>query len=465
MKLEASLSPQLQQKLKLAPQIIHSIEILQLPLLALVEHVQAELEENPVLEELPQTDNTATAELKEGNTEPADTLPETWQDNTSYRSQAARQEESDLKQQALENTACKPISLHEYLLGQLTLMDIPGELKEVCELIISSLDERGYFVTPLEEAIKGATRPINLEEAQQALQTVQSLEPPGVGARNLEECLLLQLDPRLEDYALLKELVTHYLKDIEMKRYPQIAKGMNKDIKTLKKAVDFIKALNPRPGSLFPTEPIAYVVPDVRVEYIDGRYEVILNENTTLPRLTISPVYRDQTYLKALDTQTRQFLQRRLESARWFIDAIEQRKATLRKVATKLVELQTSFLEEGITGLKPLRMQEVADQLGIHVSTVSRAISGKHIQTPRGVFEMKFFFTGGFESTQGQTASWAAMRQKLTDIVAKEDKSNPLSDDDIAAMLRSQGIDIARRTVTKYRKSVKIPSSRKRRQF
>ena len=478
MKLEASLQPQLQQKLKLAPQIIQSIEILQLPLLALVEHVQMELEENPVLEELSTAEKPTAEEPKDTedteDKEPAETLPEEWQDLSRYRSKAARREDSDLKQQALENTASKPITLHEYLLGQLSLMEIPVELREVCELILSHIDDRGYLAVPLEEIISGAPNPepeqfraspVSIEVAQRALQVVQTMEPPGIGARSLEECLLLQLDNRLEDYALLKELITHHLKDIEMKRYPQIAKNMNRDTETIKRLVDFIRTLNPRPGSLFSAEPVAYVVPDVRVEYVDGRYEVILNENSALPRLSISPFYKDHLHQKGLDTQTHQFLQKKMESARWLIEAIEQRRATLYKVTTKIVELQKQFLEEGIAGLRPLRMQEVADQLSIHVSTVSRAISRKYIQTPRGVFELKFFFTGGFESTQGTTESWAAMKQKLAEIVAKEDKSSPLSDEGIAAILRSQGIDIARRTVTKYRKAVKIPSSRRRRQY
>ncbi|MFN3467004.1 MAG: RNA polymerase factor sigma-54, partial [Candidatus Brocadiales bacterium] len=444
MKLEASLQPQLQQKLKLAPQIIQSIEILQLPLLALVEHVQMELEENPVLEELPIAEKPTAEEPKDTEDKgPAEILPEEWQDFSRYRSKAALREDSDLKQQALENTASKPITLHEYLLGQLSLMEIPAELREVCELILSHIDDRGYLVVPLEEIISGtpspepdlplseakvrsSTGPVSLEAAQRALQVVQTMEPPGVGARSLEECLLLQLDNRLEDYNLLKELITHHLKDIEMKRYPQIAKNMNRDTETIKRMVDFIRTLNPRPGYLFSAEPVAYVVPDVRVEYVDGRYEVILNENSALPRLAISPFYKGHLHLKGLDTQTHQFLQKKMESAKWLIEAIEQRRATLYKVTTKIVELQKQFLEEGIAGLRPLRMQEVADQLNIHVSTVSRAISRKYIQTPRGVFELKFFFTGGFESTQGTTESWAAMKQKLAEIVAKEDKSNPL---------------------------------------
>ncbi|HHT9120501.1 MAG TPA: RNA polymerase factor sigma-54 [Candidatus Hypogeohydataceae bacterium YC41] len=465
--MEASLQPQLQQKLRLAPQIIQSIEILQLPLLALVEHVQMELEENPVLEEVPQVEKPVEEGEKDNSEDkgPTEVLPEEWQDFPRHRNKAARQEESDLKQQALENTASKPISLHEYLMGQLPLVEVPEELREVCEVIIDNIDDRGYLTTPLEEMIKGVSRPASTEEVEKALRFVQSMEPTGVGARSLEECLLLQIDQRLKNYDLLKELITHHLKNIEMKRYPQVAKNTNKHIETIKRAVDFIRTLNPRPGSLFSNEQIAYIVPDVRVEYVDGRYEVILNENSALPRLAINPFYRDYIYRKSLDPQAHQFLQKKMESARWLIEAIEQRRATLYKVASKIVELQHSFLEEGVAGLRPLRMQEVADQLGIHVSTVSRAVSRKYIQTPRGVFEMKFFFTGGFESAQGPTESWAAMRQKLVEIVAKEDKSNPLSDEEIAAILRSQGFDIARRTVTKYRKCIKIPSSRRRRQY
>ncbi len=466
MKMEAYLQPQLQQKLKLAPQIIQSIEILQLPLLALVERVQMELEENPVLEELTLTEKPSEEERKATEEEGlTDILPEEWQVTSSFRSKAARQEDSDLKQQALENTACKPISLHEYLLGQLSLMELPKGLLEVCELVVSHVDDRGYLTTSnLEEIISGAERSVSLNEAQQALLVVQSLEPPGIGARNLQECLLLQLDQRSEGYNLLKELITHHLKDIEAKRYHDMARDLGTDVQSIKKAVNCVRTLNPYPGSLFVTEPLAYVVPDVRVEYVDGQYEIILNENSALPRIAVNPLYKEFIHQTGTDTQTRHFLQKKLESARWLIEAIEQRKATLFKIAVKLVEHQGDFLEQGISGLKPLRMQEIADQLGIHVSTVSRAISKKYIQTPRGIFEMKYFFTGGFQSSQGTVESWPALRQKMLEIIAKEDKTHPLSDEEIAEKLRSRGIDIARRTITKYRKSIKIPSSRRRRQ-
>ncbi|HHT9118017.1 MAG TPA: RNA polymerase factor sigma-54, partial [Candidatus Hypogeohydataceae bacterium YC38] len=416
--MEISLQPQLQQKLKLAPQIIQSIEILQLPLLALLEHVQMELEENPVLEEVMEQEKGEEEAVQETEKEEeVDILPEEWQ--PSLRSRARRYEERDQKQEALENTSAKPISFHEYLLGQLSLMEVPQSLKEACENIIYHLDDNGYLTTPLEEVMKGLEKPISLQGAREALRLVQSMEPQGMGARNLEECLLLQLDKRDEDYELAKEIITHHLKDVEMKRYPQIAKKTGKGLETIKRVVELISSLNPRPGSLFSSELITYVVPDVRVEYIDGRYEITLNEDYTLPHLSINKYYRHYLNQKGVDAQTRQFVRKKMESARWLMDAIEQRRATLYKVAVKLVELQKGFFEEGVSSLRPLKMQELADLLGIHVSTVSRALARKYMQTPRGIFEMKFFFTGGFKSTEGTTESWEAMRQKMAEIIAR----------------------------------------------
>ena len=229
--------------------------------------------------------------------------------------------------------------------------------------------------------------------------------------------------------------------------------------------IDFIRTLNPKPGSFFGGEHVPYIIPEVKVEYIDGKYEVILLENSNFPQLRISSFYRRIISEKASDPQTRQYIQRKIESARWLIDAIEQRRNTLYKVAVKIVEMQKKFLDEGIFHLQTLKMQDVADAVGIHVSTVSRAIAHKYMQTPQGIFEMKFFFTGGFKSSDGTMESWEAIRQKLTVIIAKEDKSNPLSDEELVKMLKVSGVDIARRTVTKYRKNMKIPSSRQRKEF
>ncbi|MHC4197082.1 MAG: RNA polymerase factor sigma-54 [Planctomycetota bacterium] len=481
MKMEMIPRTQLQLKMKLAPQIIQSIEILQLPLLALLEHVQAEMEENPVLEEEPaiveadtdaedkQSDNGEMQDVGGVDVDVKEerlyTLPEEWQGISRSRSGARRREESDKKQEALENTAAKPISFHEFLFGQLSLMDIPESLREACEHIVYNLDDNGYLTTPMEDIVKDLDRKITEDEGAEALSLVQSMEPPGVGARSLRECLLFQLDEKYEEYELAKELILHHLKDIEMRRFPQIVKKTGKSLETIKSVVEHICSLNPKPGAVFTTEPIAYVVPDVRVEYIDGRYEVILNENYTIPRLSINNTYRAYLSKRLGDDETRQYIKKKIESARWLMDAIEQRRTTLYRVATNLVDMQKDFFNEGVSSLKPLKMQELADRLGIHVSTVSRALAQKYMQTPRGIFEMKFFFTGGFSSGNGDVESWVATRQRLREIIDNEDKSRPLSDEEIVAALKGDGVNVARRTVTKYRKLMKIPSSRRRRQY
>lgn len=479
MKMQSSLLPQLQQKLKLSPQIIQSIEILQLPLLALVEHIQQEMVDNPVLEELldekkeenpRETDDAVPVTEDNEKVDEIDKLGEIAEDWRDYYSQTTIRrnnvsEERDQKQEALENTAAKPMSIHDYLMGQLSLIDIPNHFVEVCENIIYSIDKSGYLASPLEEIMQSLEKPLSLEEVKEALKIVQTLEPPGVGARNLQECLMLQLDKRNQNYQLTKELLLNHLEDIEMKKYPLIAKKTGYSLDVIKRQVEFVRTLNPKPGSLFCDETIPYVVPEVKVEYIDGKYEVFLIDNTNLPHLHISSFYKKFLSENGTDTSTRQYIQKKIESAKWLIDAIEQRRSTLYKVACKIVELQKDFLDEGIHRLRTLKMQDVADVVGVHVSTVSRAIAHKYIQTPQGIFEMKFFFTGGFQNVDGSMESWEAIRQKLAEIVAKEDKSNPLSDEEVAEKLHASGIAIARRTVTKYRRIMKIPSSRQRKEY
>lgn len=479
MKMQSSLLPQLQQKLKLSPQIIQSIEILQLPLLALVEHIQQEMVDNPVLEEM--VEEKKEENLKEGDdatqtagddekVDEIDKLGEIAEDWREYYSQTTVRrsnisEERDQKQEALENTAAKPISLHDYLMGQVSLIDIPGHLTEACENIIYSIDKSGYLASPLEEIMQSLEKPLSLEEVKDALNIVQTLEPPGVGARNLQECLMLQLDKRDPNYQLTMDMLLNHLEDIEMKKYPLIAKKTSHSLEVIKRQVEFIRTLNPKPGSLFCDETIPYVVPEVKVEYIDGKYEVFLIDNSNLPHLHISSFYRKFLSENGTDTSTRQYIQKKIESAKWLIDAIEQRRSTLYKVACKIVELQKDFLDEGVHRLRTLKMQDVADIVGVHVSTVSRAIAHKYIQTPQGIFEMKFFFTGGFQNVDGSMESWEAIRQKLAEIVAKENKANPLSDEEVADKLHASGIAIARRTVTKYRRIMKIPSSRQRKEY
>ncbi|MCF6158655.1 MAG: RNA polymerase factor sigma-54 [wastewater metagenome] len=479
MKMQSSLLPQLQQKMKLSPQIIQSIEILQLPLLALIEHVQQELVDNPLLEEvvedrkdegLKEEDDATPDSDNDTQKDEFDRLGEIAEDWRDYYSQTVVRrnnlsEERDQKQEALENTAAKPVSLHDYLMGQLSLVDVPDHLMEPCENIIYSIDKSGYIASPLEEIMQSLEKPLSLEEVKDALRIIQSLEPPGVGARNLQECLLLQLDKRDRHYHLTKELLLNHLEDIEAKKYPLIAKKTGQSVEAIKKLVEFIRTLNPKPGSIFCEETIPYVVPEVKVEYIDGKYEVFLIDNTNLPHLHISSFYKKFLNENGTDNSTIQYIQKKIESAKWLIDAIEQRRSTLYKVACKIVELQKEFLDEGIHKLHTLKMQDVADVVGVHVSTVSRAIAHKYIQTPQGIFEMKFFFTGGFQNVDGSMESWESIRQKLAEIISKEDKSSPFSDEEVAEKLHDSGIAIARRTVTKYRRIMKIPSSRQRKEY
>ncbi|MCP5004945.1 MAG: RNA polymerase factor sigma-54 [Planctomycetes bacterium] len=480
MKLETSLSTRLSQQMKLAPQVIQSIEILQLPIMALVEQVQQELTDNPVLEEVVEevkdnqdntlvdaSDNTSSTEDSyEDEFKKLGEMADEWREyfsQTSIRKSGAS-DERDQKQDALENTAMKSISLQDYLLGQLSMAEIDEPLMVICENIVYNINDSGYLSFTLEEISDSLETSVSIDLVKKALKIVQSMEPPGVGARNLKECLLLQLDQRDTNYTTAKELISNYLEDVETKKHKLIAKKSGFNLETVKQVIEFIKTLNPKPGSLFNNEQIPYITPEVRVDYVDGKYEVTLVGNNNLPRIYISPFYRDVLTKKDGDLDTKNYIRKKIESARWLIDAIEQRKSTLYKVAVKIVELQNKFLDEGILHLQTLKMQDVADIVGIHVSTVSRAIAHKYIQTPQGIFDMKFFFTGGFMNADGAMESWEAMRQKLAKIINDEDKSKPLSDEDVAAELGKMGVDIARRTVTKYRRSMRIPSSRKRRE-
>ncbi len=299
-------------------------------------------------------------------------------------------------------------------------------------------------------------------DAEKALALVQGLEPAGVGARNLKECLLLQLGDG--GNALLREIIAEHLEDVEQNRLPRIVQRTGRSMDEIKAAVEEISRLNPRPGASFGGTSAPRIVPDVIVEYTDKGYEVRL-EDGGVPNLFISSLYEKLVAAKDVPEETRRYLRDKIRSARWLIDAIEQRRTTLFRISRAIVDFQTDFLDFGLSRLRPLRMQEVADKVGVHVSTVSRAIADKYIQTPRGVFPMKYFFTGGVSTENGEVQTWRTIQQEIKDLVDREDKSSPLSDEEIAERLSQQGSPVARRTVTKYRKALAIPSSRRRRAY
>ena len=474
-RMEMTMQPRLEQRLIMAPQIIQSIEILQLPLLALQERVEQEQLENPVLElqeSLPEEDLNTPRELTRADTaEVKDDfrrVDEVANDFHDYFWQTTRRRvvtgDRDEKLEAIQNTPGPGPTLRDHLVEQLRFLDLGDRIREVCEAIINNLDRDGRLCFPLEEIMASLDDPPPLAEAEEALKMVQSLDPPGVGARNLQECLLLQLDPTDPDYALQRRIVLKHLADVQANRFPKIARETGHDLEDVKKAVGVIILLHPAPGRLYDNEVVPTIVPDVHVELIDGRYEVRLAESA-MPRLRISPDYRQMLADQQPGTEARQFLQGKMESARWLIDSIQQRRRTILKVSREIVRVQREFLDRGIAALRPLKMQDVADAVGIHVATVSRAIRQKYIQTPRGLLAMKFFFTGGTCLADGEMQTWDAVRQRICDLIENEDKKSPLSDEDVVKKLDGQGLKIARRTITKYRKALSIPTSRQRKQY
>ena len=475
MEMSFSMAPRLEQRLKMAPQIIQSIEILQLPLLALQERIEQEQLENPILE----VQEDATLEAEEAPRELTkaeaaevnddfEKVAEVSEDFHDYFWQTSPRRVSsdgkDEKLEAIQNTPGPRPSLRDYLLEQIRFYEMPQRRRDICEAIINNLDRDGRLCFPLEEIAASLDDPPSIEESKDALRVVQSLDPAGIGTRDQQECLLLQLEPSDPDYALQRRLILHHLPDIEANRYPKIARETDSDMEQVKSAAAAVCMLHPAPGRLYDNEVVPTIVPDVHVELLDGRYEVRLDESS-LPRLRLSPLYRRMLEEQRQGSEARQFLQKKMESARWLIDSILQRRRTILKVSREMVRAQREFFDNGLSHLRPLKMQEVADAVGMHVATVSRAIRLKYMQTPRGLLAMKFFFSGGTRSGDGEMEAWSAVKQRINQIVAGEDKSSPLSDEDIMNQLDQQGVKIARRTVTKYRKLLAIPSSRQRKRY
>jgi RNA polymerase sigma-54 factor len=304
-----------------------------------------------------------------------------------------------------------------------------------------------------------------LEDAQTALALVQKLEPRGVGARDMKECFLLQLDPDTAYRDVLVTLITSHLEDLAENRLPLIQRKTGYDLELIKAARDVLLKLNPWPGRDFEAAAAPSVVPDLHVEQNEsGKYVVRLEDEYT-PRLNISRKYQQLLANGKADPQTREYIKKKIESARWLIESIEQRYNTLKRVAQAIVDHQQAFLDKGPEFIVPLKMQQIADDVGVHVTTVSRAVDDKYVQTPRGIFPLKRFFGGGTTTADGEEVAWDIIRIKLREIVDKEDKNDPLSDDDLVRELAKHGYKLARRTITKYRKALKIPSSRQRRAY
>jgi RNA polymerase sigma-54 factor len=496
MRLETSMSQRMIQGQFLAPRMIQSMEILQLPIMALQEKIEQELQENPVLE-LKETNPEEQAQTEEGaevvealvedTTDPGDkeliidenngneldfdrleAMSKDWEDHFNEehrRSRNGMDEEGDKRHDAMQNMASRPQSLQEYLNDQVSFLDATPAQTSLVRFIISHIDENGRIHTPLEDIARTSDPPATVAQVEAALHMAQKLDPPGVGARTIEECLLLQVTPETPYREVVRSLILNHLDDIRHNRLPIIQRRTGHDLTIIKEAIEVLKHLNPWPGSQFSSDNIPYVVPDIIVERAeDGEYTVRLVDDW-LPNVFISrkvvEMYRD----KATSPKDREYLKRKIQSAQWLLESIEQRRSTLEKVTKAIIHHQKAFLDKGPEYIEPLKMQQIADQVGVHVTTVSRAVDDKWVETPRGIFPLKRFFGGGTQTANGEEVAWETIKQKLLEIIGNEDKSNPLSDEDLVTKLQEASYPVARRTVTKYRKMLKIPSSRERKDW
>jgi len=491
MRMELGLSQHqtIKQIQTLSPQMYMSMEILCLNSLDLAERIETELENNETLDraEAAKAEEAAPAVPAQGvegdREDPFDAKVEQWdnyarEEYGSSRSVSSYDGAKDEKLEALSNTEGRPTSLQEHLEAQVHLLDdaeivqlvggLPLEdvthVVDLCVDIIYNIDNRGYLMYALEDIQASLESKPSLDALKNALLVVQSLDPPGVGGRDLKECLILQLRRDKQQYPLEEKIIQGHLEDLGNNRLPKIAKALGATLEEVKTASENIASLNPIPGKLFGGEANRFIRPDVMVDELDGKYEVRV-DSEYLPRLQISPHYRDLYKTSRGNQDLKKYLKKKIDNAEWLIAAIRQRQSTLRRIAQEIVDIQTGFLDHGISHMKPLKMVEVAEKVGVHVSTISRAISAKYMQTPRGIFPMKFFFTGGATRSDGTVEARGSVIQRIKDLIAGEDKANPLSDIDIVKKLADSNIKISRRTVTKYREAESIASSRQRRSY
>jgi RNA polymerase sigma-54 factor len=482
--------PEMRQQLVLAPRMIQSMEILQLPIMALQERIQAELDQNPLLEVRETTKDEVAAEesgevrqerddvanptkelvidSKNGNEEDFDRLEkinEDWADhfNEEHRHSSNRiDDESDRRHDFEQNMPSRPQSLQDYLTEQLSYLECGAELLRLVKYVITHIDDRGYLATPLQDIGLSYDAPVTPEQLEEALQVVHKLDPRGVGARDVSECLLLQLTNETPHREVLRVLILNHLEDLNHNRLPLIQKKTGFDLHTLHEAIEVLKHLSLRPAAQFTAENTPYVVPDIVVERTeDNEYTVRLLDDW-VPNIYISKRYVELYRKSDSNKEAREFLKKKLQAAQWLMESIEQRRNTLEKVTRAIVKHQRKFLDFGPEHIEPLKMQQIADQVGVHVTTVSRAVDDKWVQTPRGVFPLKRFFGGGTHTANGEDVAWETIKNKLLEIIANENKGEPLSDEDLVTKLADAGYPIKRRTVTKYRKMLRIQSSRQR---
>src|SRR5438874_319801 len=458
----------------LSPQLQQSLLILQTPLLELRNLVQQEMETNPVLEELPDepgTDERSEAEPSSDDNfkdefEKLASLDEEWRDymaqSASYSGGSRDSKEAQDKRQFLFDSIPVQETLQQNLIGQLNQSVLSAGDRKAAELIIGNIDDNGFLQsTPEEMALNSG---IPKEDFEKMLALIQSFYPAGVGARDLRECLLIQLGREGKERSLEYKIVSEHMEDLGKRRFPEIARRMGMSVEKVQECANDIARLNPRPGQIFATAPPNYVLPDVTVEKMNGDYQVILN-GEQIPHLRISNTYKDIIAQGNNGSEVKDYIRDKIRSGKFLIRSIHQRQQTISNIAQQIVSRQRDFLEHGSSQLKPMTMKEIADAVRVHETTVSRAVSGKYMATPQGIFEMKYFFTPGYQTATGESMSNTSVKETILDLVKNENGNAPLSDMEIVEILRERGIPIARRTVAKYRTELNILPSNMRRKY
>ena len=461
------LEMQMKLQLKLAPQLIQSLKLLQMPILKLEQLVRHELSTNPLLEEAEtaeEADETTNTSV-EGEENQADPQLDkiNWEDYLRDDGEFRPRREREPQEERLERTPVREKTLYEYLMEQLHLSRLGKEEVGIGEYIIGNIDENGYLACSAEEM--ASTMDASPEQVSKVLSHIQTFDPTGVGARDLRESLLIQLKEKGFEDSLAYRIVRDHLNNLEKKSFTQLSRTMGVSFEEVQTAMDFIKTLSPRPAMGRFSRAATPVMPDLVVEKIGDEF-VVFHNDKNVPRLRISSAYRALLKKGSLRSgETKTYLEGKLEKARWLLNAINQRRSTMIKVMEKIVEEQKEFFEHGPSHLKPLIMEAIAERVEMDVSTISRVSNGKYVQTPQGIFEIKYFFNTGVPRENGDDLSKRNVKQFISDFIRKENPSAPLSDQQIYELLKKQGINIARITVSKYREELKVLPARFRKRI
>jgi RNA polymerase sigma-54 factor len=473
------------QSLVLAPQLRQSLKILQVAATDLRFEIQAELQSNPTLEELPMDGvsldqeksdaNDGASEVSDGNEPSTDEmdfskefeilgkLDEDWRDYMRHAGGAQPHTSEDAeKRQHFMDSLVSVQSLQEHLMQQVEVSDVSPETTKALEHLIGSIDERGFLTqSPSDAALQTG---LPLSNIQEAVHVLHGFDPPGIGSESLEECLLTQLSFLDRGNSLAARIVRDHFALLSRRRIPELAKKLNANPDDIQLAIEEIGKLDPAPGRRFSEDTNRVVEPDVTVYKDEDEWKIDLNSDY-IPRLRISNTYREMIAKGTLSKPERDYLRERMRAGKFLIDSIEQRQRTIERITREILKAQLDFFEQGVSQLKPLTMTQVADIVGVHETTVSRAIANKYIKTPHGVFDIKYFFTTGYQAESGATVSNTSVKELIADLVTVEDKSSPLSDQTIVSKLQDKGLKVARRTVAKYREELGILPSNLRRDY